>query len=154
MLSPLENKGRGMRGQVLSYDVIGSVAIFLIAMGILFVYWSSVGATFSEEDALLIAEANRVIDNVMRPGLLLEVDGITVNRTAFDGNCERLRLRDAGLSHENYELSVRTPGGRTVERCSNGSPGSKTAVAERVAYYEDARGDRFPVSVSLRVYSG
>ncbi len=140
----------GKRGQVLSYDAIGGVVIFLIAVGILVAYWSALSASFSDEDANLALEANTVLDNMMVPGVLMLADGYHLNESVFrQPNCGLDQKKDeVGLIHNFYiEVIDSTP--RVVASC--GFPPSnpqKIVISERLAYYGDE-----PVKVVMKVYT-
>ncbi len=126
---------KGKRGQVLSYDALGGAIIFLIAMGILLTYWSALSSSAGTEDADLVAEANRALDNLMLPGELLDEDGYSVNEQKFAQGCN-IDIDKVGLIH-NYFISISDKDGNILATCGDepANP-SKIVSAERIVSYD------------------
>lgn len=130
---------KGKRGQVLSYDALGGAIIFIIAMGILFTYWSALSSSSGNEDADLVLEANQALDNLMRPGALLNDDGYSLNEQRFgEGRECNIDADEVGLVHE-YYISVIDADGTTLASCGTMPPPNvlKIVTAERISVYDD-----------------
>ncbi len=165
------------RGQVLSYDAIGGVVIFLIAVSILVTYWSSLSASFSDDDAVMVLEANTALDNLMSSRMLLEPDNYHVNVTKFK-NCYSgvdptkptpIDKEQAGIFHDYFVQVIKEDGSAVPipmpsdvsaipgDGCGSSPIGKmptslkSIAVAERLAYFHEGNDD-VPVKVVLRVY--
>ena len=146
MLKSIIHKGK--RGQVLSYDAIGGVVIFMIAVGILVVYWSSLNSSFDDNDALLVLEANTALDNLMSPRILLESDNYHINISKMN-KCD-FSKDEAGIYH-NYTLNVIDSKNQNIKTCETKPKPTqpvKSAIAERLAYY-----NKEPVKVVLEIYT-
>ena len=89
----------GKRGQVFSYDVLGSIVIFMIGLGILIAHWTSVSTVRNDVVPSRVSDVNVHMDNLMREGMLLKEDGISINVSKFN-DCDSLKLSG------NYVLSV------------------------------------------------
>ncbi|MGB9634844.1 MAG: hypothetical protein ACPL0A_00030 [Candidatus Micrarchaeia archaeon] len=141
-----QTKNKCMKGQALSYDALGGIVIFLIALGILATYWSSINASFSEEDVVFVREANTALDRIMSPEVMLNrSDMYSINSTALSG-CT-IDRDYVGLVH-NYTLEI-VDGSGVKWSCGDNPQGtpSKMAVSERLAYYENE-----PITVRLKVF--
>ncbi|MEM3364301.1 MAG: hypothetical protein QXS93_02205 [Candidatus Micrarchaeia archaeon] len=143
------------RGQVLSYDAIGGIVIFLVAVGILVTYWSSLSASFSDADAIMVLESNTALDNLMTTDMLME-NSYILNTTKFE-SCS-FSPQEAGIFHE-YYLQVIDSSGRPLKTKDNKdgcgiAPGhdKKVAVSERLAYISQG-GKEYPIKVVLKVYT-
>lgn len=144
------------RGQALSYDAIGGVVIFAIAIGMLLAYWSSMSASFSDEDAMLILEANTALDRMLSEKMLLS-SKYEINKTKL-ASCEI--DRDAvGLVHEYFFALAKKDGSALVQvgnACGSkqidGKPylpqnPHKIVRSERIVFY-----DGEPAKAVLAVY--
>ncbi|MEM0437778.1 MAG: hypothetical protein QXU54_00585 [Candidatus Micrarchaeia archaeon] len=144
------------RGQALSYDAIGGVVIFAIAIGILFAYWSSMSASFSDEDAMLVLEANTAIDRILSKDMLLSNE-YEINKTRLT-SCD-IDKDAAGLAHDYFFALAKQEGGTLVpigQQCSSrdidGKPyppqnPRKIVRSERIVFY-----DGEPAKAVLAVY--
>ncbi|MCX8200360.1 MAG: hypothetical protein N3G76_02730 [Candidatus Micrarchaeota archaeon] len=156
VLARKDNKAvlAGRRGQVLSYDAIGGIVIFLVAVGILVTYWSSLSASFSDADAVMVIESNTALDNLMSQDILME-NAYVLNKTKFV-KCS-FNPQEAGIFHE-YYLQVIGADGKPI-KAAGGKDGcgtmpaspSKIAVSERLAYISDGNTE-YPVKVVLKVF--
>lgn len=154
------NQSKPMRGQVLSYDALGAVVIFIIAVGILVTYWSSLSASFDDSDPLLVLQANTALDNLMNKKALLEPDGYHINVTKFR-KCE-FNSQEAGIYSEYYLQVIDGEGNaKEVSDAAGGLASGcgvepknarKIATAERLAYYNETGSRDVPVRVILKVY--
>ena len=105
-------EGIRMKGQMLSYDAIGGVLVFGIAIMILMFFWSSSYSSYTDYSYSLMREANRDIDNL-------------INQHTGD-LCEdnKINLKDVGV-YLPYRITV---DGTTY---GNGQ-GGENVTAERV----------------------
>ncbi|MCX8205928.1 MAG: hypothetical protein N3H30_01735 [Candidatus Micrarchaeota archaeon] len=131
--------------------------VFAIAIGILFSYWSSMGASFSDEDAMLVLEANTAIDRILSENMLLQ-GRYEINKTRL-ANCA-IDRDAAGIAHEYYFVLEKYEGDRLVavgnpcgSRNIEGKPyfpqnPKKVVRSERIVFYDGG-----PAKAVLSVYT-
>ena len=124
------------RGQILTYDAIGGVVIFLIAVGILLTYWSSSTASYTR-DSTLITQAEIVLDN------FLESDFFEthlyfqeqVDETDF---CALINGNRTSLGLYNYyNLTIYNKDNEQLLSCADWKELNDVVVSQRIIFYGD-----------------
>ena len=124
------------RGQILTYDAIGGVVIFLIAVGILLTYWSSSTASYTR-DSTLITQAEIVLDNFLSSDFFeshLRLSKYENNEnfcTLLNGNRTALGL------YNYYNLTVYDNNGVQLLSCADWKELNDVVVSQRIIFYED-----------------
>lgn len=125
------------RGQILTYDAIGGVVIFLIAVGILLTYWSSSTASYTR-DSVLITQAEIVLDNFLDSKFfdshlhLSEQTDETEFCSLITGNRTALGL------YNYYNLTIYNKDNEQLLSCAdwNGEL-NDVVVSQRIIFYGD-----------------
>lgn len=127
------------RGQILTYDAIGGVVIFMIAVGILLTYWSSSTASYTR-DSILVTQSNVVLDNFLASDffeshLHMNNDIIDIDNDDF---CELLEGNESKLGLYNYyNLTIYDNAGIQKYSCAEWEELSDVVVAQRIIFVED-----------------
>jgi len=124
------------RGQILTYDAIGGVVIFLIAVGILLTYWSSSTASYTR-DSTLITQAEIVLDNFLESDffethLYLQEQ---VDETDF---CALINGNRTSLGLYNYyNLTIYNKDNEQLLSCADWKELNDVVVSQRIIFYGD-----------------
>ena len=125
------------RGQILTYDAIGGVVIFLIAVGILLTYWSSSTASYTR-DSVLVTQANLVLDNFLMSDFFeshLHMNEY-VNEDDF---CDLIKGNESKIGLYNYyNLTIYDKDNEQIYSCADWNDDlSDIVVAQRIIFVED-----------------
>ncbi len=125
------------RGQILTYDAIGGVVIFLIAVGILLTYWSSSTASYTR-DSVLVTQANLVLDNF----LMSEFFESHLHMNEYDDEedfCDLIKGNESKIGLYNYyNLTIYDKDNEQIYSCADWNDDlSDIVVAQRIIFVED-----------------
>jgi len=128
-------KLKNKRGQILTYDAIGGVVIFLIAVGILLTYWSSSTASYTR-DSVLITQSNVVLDNFLASDFFeshLHMKSIDKDVCELlDGNESKIGL------YNYYNLTIYDKDNNQKYSCADWNDDlSDVVVAQRIIFVDD-----------------
>jgi len=132
-------KLKNKRGQILTYDAIGGVVIFLIAVGILLTYWSSSTASYTR-DSVLITQSNVVLDNFLASDFFESHLHMNNDITYIDNDdfCELLEGNESKIGLYNYyNLTIYENDGTQKFSCQKWADLSDVVVAQRVIFVDD-----------------
>jgi len=125
------------RGQILTYDAIGGVVIFLIAVGILLTYWSSSSAHYTR-DSTLITQANLVLDNFLASDFF---ESSYLYMKHYDKNdfCDQLKTNSSKIGLYNYyNLTIYDKNDNVLYNCEDwNNELNDVVVAQRIIYVND-----------------
>lgn len=125
------------RGQILTYDAIGGVVIFLIAVGILLTYWSSSSASYTR-DSVLITQSNLVLDNFLASDFF--ESHLHMKQYAIDNDdfCELIEGNESKIGLYNYyNLTIYDKDNEQKYSCAKWTELSDVVVAQRIIFVED-----------------
>lgn len=124
------------RGQILTYDAIGGVVIFLIAVGILLTYWSSSTASYTR-DSVLVTQANLVLDNFLMSEFF--ESHLHMNEYGDEEFCDLLEENESKIGLYNYyNLTIYDKDNNVKYSCADWNDDlSDIVVAQRIIFVED-----------------
>lgn len=124
------------RGQVLTYDAIGGVVIFLIAVGILLTYWSSSTASYTR-DSVLVTQANLVLDNFLASDFF--ESHLHMNEYGDEEFCDLIEGNESKIGLYNYyNLTIYDKNNEQKYSCADWNDDlSDVVVAQRIIFVED-----------------
>jgi hypothetical protein len=126
---------KNKRGQILTYDAIGGVVIFLIAVGILLTYWSSSTASYTR-DSVLITQSNVVLDNFLASDFF--ESHLHMKSIDKDDFCELLDGNESKIGLYNYyNLTIYDKDNEQIFSCQKWAELSDVVVAQRIIFVDD-----------------
>jgi hypothetical protein len=125
------------RGQILTYDAIGGVVIFLIAVGILLTYWSSSTASYTR-DSVLVTQANLVLDNFLMSDFF-ESHLHMKEYVNEDDFCDLIKGNESKIGLYNYyNLTIYNKENNVKYSCADWNDDlSDIVVAQRIIFVDD-----------------
>ena len=124
------------RGQILTYDAIGGVVIFLIAVGILLTYWSSSTASYTR-DSVLVTQANLVLDNFLMSDFF--ESHLHMNDVNEEDFCDLIKGNESKIGLYNYyNLTIYNKENNVKYSCADWNDDlSDIVVAQRIIFVDD-----------------
>ena len=124
------------RGQILTYDAIGGVVIFLIAVGILLTYWSSSTASYTR-DSVLVTQANLVLDNFLMSDFF--ESHLHMNDVNEEDFCDLIKGNESKIGLYNYyNLTIYDKDNEQIYSCADWNDDlSDVVVAQRIIFVKD-----------------
>ncbi len=124
------------RGQILTYDAIGGVVIFMIAVGILLTYWSTSTASYTR-DSILVTQSNVIFDNFL--GSDFFESHLHLKQIDDDKFCDLIEGNKSQLGLYNYyNLTIYDKDENQIYSCADWNEElSDVVVAQRIIFVED-----------------
>jgi hypothetical protein len=138
---------KNKRGQILTYDAIGGVVIFMIAVGILLTYWSSSTASYTR-DSVLVTQSNVVLDNFLASDFF---DSHLHMKEYGNEFCGLLKGNESKLGLYNYyNLTIYDKENTQIHSCAEWEELSDVVVAQRIIFIEE-NDEKETAKVVLRI---